>query len=122
MTNFGVEFTNLFTITNMPIKRFADDLIRSGEYIKYMELLVNNFNVNTIDGLMCKNTINIAWDGKLFDCDFNGALEIPLKNNKTIFDIESTDDLFNVDIASDKHCFGCTSGSGSSCGGALVNK
>lgn len=104
----------------MPIKRFADDLIRKGEYVQYMELLVNNFNSNTINGLMCKNTINIAWNGEIFDCDFNGALELPIKSKKTIFNIESVDELFNQDIVSGKHCFGCTSGSGSSCGGALI--
>jgi radical SAM/Cys-rich protein len=117
---FGVKFTNLLTITNMPIKRFADDLIRKGEYIKYMELLVNSFNPQSIEGLMCKNTLNVAWDGKLFDCDFNGALDLPIKSKKTIFDIERVEDLDDKEISTDKHCFGCTAGQGSSCGGALV--
>lgn len=117
--NFGIVFNNLFTITNMPIKRFADDLYKQNKYVDYMEMLVNNFSPNTVDGLMCRNTINIQWDGKLYDCDFNGALEIGMKTPLTIWDIESTEDLKDLEIAIDKHCYGCTAGFGSSCTGAI---
>jgi len=122
---FNIDFNNLYTITNMPIKRFADSLINSGEYTKYMELLVNNFNAATLSEVMCRNLISISWDGKLYDCDFNQMLDIPAaatKNgseNLTIWDIDSVDELINKPIEVDSHCFGCTAGAGSSCTGAL---
>jgi radical SAM/Cys-rich protein len=107
----GIEFNKLLTITNMPIKRFADDLFRTGEYKKYMELLINNFNKSTVKGIMCKNLISVAFDGSLYDCDFNQALEINLGafgNKKiTIWDIESFDDIQFKKIATKHHCFGC---------------
>ena len=104
----------------MPIKRFADDLYRVGEYTKYMDLLVNSFNGSTVEGLMCRNLVNVSYDGTLYDCDFNQALEIELGNKKTtIWDIRSIDDVNGKTIATDKHCFGCTAGAGSSCSGSL---
>jgi radical SAM/Cys-rich protein len=72
----GVRFSSLIAITNMPIKRFADDLLVAGKLGEYMELLSNSFNAATIDGLMCRNTMNVGWDGKVYDCDFNAALEV----------------------------------------------
>ncbi len=75
---YDVEFTRLFTITNMPISRFLDDLIRSGEYDRYMETLIGAFNPAAVAGLMCRTTLSVGWDGRLFDCDFNQMLELPL--------------------------------------------
>jgi len=117
----NIEFNDLLTITNMPIKRFADDLLKFGEYAKYMELLVNNFNKNTVKGLMCRNLISISWDGTMYDCDFNQALEMKVPSEKTtIWDVKTLDELLGQRIATDKHCFGCTAGTGSSCSGALA--
>ncbi|KAL0487072.1 hypothetical protein AKO1_000985 [Acrasis kona] len=116
--NYDIVFNDLYTITNMPIKRFADDLYRDNKYIEYMDLLLNKFNSSTVEGVMCKNTVNVQWDGKIYDCDFNGALELS-SSKKTIWDIDNLDELTNRTIATDKHCYGCTAGSGSSCGGAL---
>lgn len=110
--NFGVLFNSLFTITNMPIKRFADFLHRRDELKDYMELLVRNFNPDTIDTLMCRDMISVGYDGKLFDCDFNQQLGYGL-HDLTVFDIESFD-LREYGIRSDNHCFGCTAGMGSS--------
>eukprot|EP01102_Stenamoeba_stenopodia_P005048 TRINITY_DN1554_c0_g1_i1.p1 TRINITY_DN1554_c0_g1~~TRINITY_DN1554_c0_g1_i1.p1 ORF type:complete len:208 (-),score=53.26 TRINITY_DN1554_c0_g1_i1:76-699(-) len=118
--HLDIDFNTLLTITNMPIKRFADDLYRMGEYEKYMELLVNNYNKDTVNGLMCKNLVNVAWDGSLFDCDFNQALEMPLAGGKTLWNINSFDDIKGKAIATGIHCYGCTAGSGSSCSGAVV--
>jgi len=128
-TEFGIEFNSLFTITNMPIKRFADFLYRRGELQKYMELLVRNFNPGAVAGVMCTNTVSVRWDGQLFDCDFNQQLDIPTTGNPipganskplTVYDLKSTDDLQQVRIAIDNHCFGCTAGMGSSCQGATA--
>lgn len=124
-THFGIEFTNLFTITNMPIKRFADFLYRRGELEEYMSLLVRNFNLSTVPGLMCINHCSVSWAGNIFDCDFNQQLDLPFAHNKagkqlSVFDIESTNDLLQYKIAVDSHCFGCTSGKGSSCQGATI--
>lgn len=117
--SFGIEFSNLYTITNMPISRFAHSLHRDGKYVEYMELLVNSFNPQTIDGLMCTELISIGWDGQLYDCDFNQMLEIGAPAARTIWDIDSCADVSATTIATANHCFGCTAGAGSSCGGAL---
>mmetsp|Transcript_24255 Transcript_24255/g.27044 ORF Transcript_24255/g.27044 Transcript_24255/m.27044 type:complete len:592 (+) Transcript_24255:266-2041(+) len=118
--NFGILFNSLYTITNMPIKRFADFLHRRGELEEYMELLVRNFNADTLTELMCLDTINIAWDGKIYDCDFNQQLGYSIgvdsihQGGKTVFDIDSLDELQETKIRTDNHCFGCTAGMGSS--------
>lgn len=118
--NFGILFDQLYTITNMPIKRFADFLHRRGELAEYMDLLVRNFNPDTVEELMCLNTINIGWDGKIYDCDFNQQLGYSVgvdsihRGGKTVFDIDSLDELRDVRIRTDNHCFGCTAGMGSS--------
>ena len=118
---FKITFNNLLTITNMPIKRFAHELIRDGEYESYMSLLVNNFNSATIPDLMCRHLISVAHDGTIYDCDFNQALEIvPPGPTRTIFDVDDLSVFTNDSIATADHCFGCTSGAGSSCGGALT--
>jgi radical SAM/Cys-rich protein len=121
---FGIEFHRLLTITNMPIKRFAHLLERTGQYQAYMSLLVNHFNPNTVPELMCRSLLSVGWDGRLFDCDFNQMLEIELgtardTGARTVWDVTSLDGLVGGRIATGSHCFGCTAGSGSSCGGAL---
>jgi radical SAM/Cys-rich protein len=118
--NFGVVFNHLFTITNMPIKRFAHMLERDGLVEQYMQLLIDSFNVQAAQAVMCTQMISVGWDGKLYDCDFNQMLEIPLKSQaKTIWDISSFSAI-DRDIAFANHCFGCTAGAGSSCTGALL--
>lgn len=113
---FGIVFSHLFTMTNMPIKRFADFLWRRGELEDYMALLVRNFNVNTVDSLMCRDTVSIGWDGAVYDCDFNQQLGLGIAKTPglSVFDIETTDDLHKLPLAFDNHCFGCTAGMGSS--------
>ncbi|KAG7348108.1 radical SAM/Cys-rich domain protein [Nitzschia inconspicua] len=126
--NFGILFDQLFTITNMPIKRFADFLHRRGELEEYMELLVRNFNPDTVPQLMCLDTVSVSWDGRIYDCDFNQQLGYAVgvdsihRGGKTVFDIESLDDLMNLPIRTDNHCFGCTAGMGSSCQGATAQE
>ncbi len=118
---FGIEFNHLFTITNMPIKRFLNQLRQENKYEEYMALLLNNFNPTTAKSVMCRSLISIGWDGKIYDCDFNQMLEIPAGGkNHTIWDIESFDQINNQPIAFGDHCYGCTAGAGSSCGGKLV--
>lgn len=118
---FDIEFNHLYTITNMPIKRFLDDLIRQDKLESYTELLENNFNFSTLESLMCRSLLSVSYNGYIYDCDFNQMLDLEVKNNlKTIWDINTFDKVFekqNINTAS--HCYACTAGSGSSCGGAL---
>jgi radical SAM/Cys-rich protein len=118
----GIEFNRLFTITNMPIKRFASDLARCGKQREYMALLVNHFNPAAVHGLMCRSLVSVGWDGRLYDCDFNQMLEIemPRPMPRTIHELGSLEDLERAAIATASHCFGCTAGAGSSCGGETV--
>jgi radical SAM/Cys-rich protein len=117
--NFGIEFNQLFTITNMPIKRFAEFLLREGREESYMALLTNHFNPATVDKLMCRDLVSIGWDGKIYDCDFNQMLDLETPSGKTIWEISSFAELANSSVATGSHCFGCTAGAGSSCGGSL---
>ncbi len=118
---FNIEFDNLFTITNMPIKRFLRDLERSGKLTEYMELLANSFNPTAAEGVMCRNLVSVSWNGELFDCDFNQMLELPLgAGKKTIWDISSFDELDKKQIAFANHCYACAAGAGSSCSGTLI--
>jgi radical SAM/Cys-rich protein len=118
---FGVRFDRLIALTNMPIKRFAHDLLRSGRYDEYMSLLVENFNPGTLHGLMCRSLVSVDHAGRLFDCDFNQALDLALRGPaRTIWQIDRISDLVGAEIATGPHCFGCTAGAGSSCGGALA--
>lgn len=118
---FGIVFNRLLTLTNMPIKRFAHELHRDGQYEAYMALLVDHFNEDNVSSLMCRSMISVGHDGAIWDCDFNQALELPTPGpRRTIFDIEDLADLEGDRIATASHCFGCTSGAGSSCGGALL--
>ena len=119
--NFGVVFDRLLTITNMPIARFANQLTAAGNHSAYMSLLVNHFNPATVDALMCRDLVSIGWDGRLYDCDFNQMLEIPLGAGvHTIWDIEDVGEIAGARIATGSHCFGCTAGAGSTCGGAIA--
>jgi radical SAM/Cys-rich protein len=112
---YDIEFNSLYTLTNMPISRYLDFLIRSGDLENYMEQLVNAFNPATVDGLMCRTTLSVSWDGRLYDCDFNQMLDLGLgpKLPTTIFEA-SLDKLVNRVIQIGQHCFGCTAGLGSS--------
>lgn len=117
----GVFFNSLFCITNMPISRFLEYLIVSGNYESYMERLVNAFNPSAAMGVMCRNTISVGWDGWLFDCDFNQMLDLKVDaaGSNHIRDFDSII-LNSRDIVLKRHCFGCTAGAGSSCGGNTV--
>lgn len=118
--NFDINFNNLLTITNMPINRFSEALKREGKYDEYNNILVENFNPDTAKNVMCKSLLSISWEGKIYDCDFNQALDLSLKSKEiTIFDIEKFSDV-EKEITFDNHCYACTAGSGSSCTGALV--
>ncbi|HLK86637.1 MAG TPA: arsenosugar biosynthesis radical SAM (seleno)protein ArsS [Candidatus Binataceae bacterium] len=123
----GVRFNRLLTIANMPIARFAHQLEQWNKYADYMGLLVNHFNPGTVEGLMCRALVSIGWDGRLYDCDFNQMLELPLgarggKPTPTIWDFDDLGALADERIATGAHCFGCTAGAGSSCGGALLTQ
>ena len=118
---FGIAFDRLITITNMPIKRFAHALAREGQAEAYQALLVNHFNPATVSGLMCRDTLSVGWDGRVYDCDFNQMLELPLgEGSATIFELDDLGRLTGAPIATADHCFGCTAGAGSSCGGSLA--
>jgi radical SAM/Cys-rich protein len=118
--DFGIIFNKLYTITNMPITRYAKYLKALNQLEAYTELLINNFNPHTLDGLMCRNTLNISWDGKLYDCDFNQMLGMSMRDAQplTVFTV-SKNDLESRQILIANHCFACTAGAGSSCQGAL---
>jgi radical SAM/Cys-rich protein len=117
----GIVFDRLLTITNMPIKRFLEDLRRSGNEERYMAKLVEAFNPAAVPSLMCRNLVSVDWTGRLFDCDFNQMLELGVAP-----DLAQTIDALDLEsfagrrIVTDAHCFGCTAGAGSSCGGAVV--
>lgn len=118
---YDIEFTRLFAITNMPISRFLEFLVDSGNLDGYMEKLSAAFNPAAVDGLMCRTTLSVGWDGRLYDCDFNQMLELGVHESApaTIFDA-TTARLAGRPIMTAPHCFGCTAGAGSSCGGATV--
>ncbi|MES2469999.1 MAG: arsenosugar biosynthesis radical SAM (seleno)protein ArsS [Verrucomicrobiota bacterium] len=117
---YGIVFTRLFTITNLPIARFAADLRETGQWDSYMDLLADNFNPATVDGLMCRSTISIGMAGEVFDCDFNQMLRMQLRHGKELFLWDVTpESIGQCDILTANHCLGCTAGAGSSCGGAL---
>ncbi len=118
---FGIRFTRLLTITNMPIGRFQETLRQRNEDGEYFRLLRKSFNLETVDGLMCRTQISVAWDGSLYDCDFNLALGYSMNHGAPDhidgFDLSS---VASRRIVTGSHCFGCTAGCGSSCGGALL--
>ena len=117
---FDIYFDNLFTLTNMPIKRFHHYLKRNNSLKSYMNLLIENFNAAAALNIMCKNLISISWDGNIYDCDFNQMLELPITGKyNNILKINSLNQITKK-IVLESHCFGCTAGAGSSCGGSLV--
>ncbi|MQA90312.1 MAG: radical SAM/Cys-rich domain protein [Gemmatimonas sp.] len=118
---YGIEFNHLYTITNLPISRFLDFLETEGRTHEYLEQLATAFNPAAAAGVMCRNTLSVAWDGKLYDCDFNQMLELPVSPRapRTIFEFDQRR-LEERQIALGPHCFGCTAGGGSSCGGAIA--
>jgi radical SAM/Cys-rich protein len=120
-TKYGVVFNRLFTITNMPISRFLDDLLRSGRYDAYMQKLIDAFNPVTIAGVMCRTTLSVGWDGQLYDCDFNQMLDLHLASGlpQNIRDFD-TQQLGQRAIVTGQHCYGCTAVCGSGCQGAIV--
>ena len=119
--NHGLVFNNLFTITNMPISRYLDYLIKSGNYESYMERLVNSYNPSAAENVMCKFTLSVSWDGYLYDCDFNQMLEMRVNHGAPThiknFDVSR---LEGREIMTGQHCYGCTAGAGSSCGGEIA--
>jgi radical SAM/Cys-rich protein len=121
-SGYEIEFNNLFAITNLPISRFLEYLVRSNNYEAYMEKLINAYNPSAAENVMCRNTISISWDGYIYDCDFNQMLNLKAdvaKSHQHLsdFNLESLNSRF---IVVDQHCFGCTAGAGSSCGGSVV--
>src|SRR3990172_3577638 len=120
-TRYSISFNHLFTITNMPIKRFLDYLQRSGNEQRYMHKLVEAFNPETVEGLMCRNLVSVDWTGRLYDCDFNQMLDLTVTEElpQMIADFYPLQ-FANRPIVTGSHCFGCTAGTGSSCGGALM--
>ncbi|TAN07178.1 MAG: radical SAM/Cys-rich domain protein [Rhodanobacteraceae bacterium] len=119
--HFGIVFNHLFTITNMPIKRFLHLLDREDRTEQYMQTLLDAFNPQAAMNVMCRNLLSVSWDGQLYDCDFNQALELPLGGRRrTLWDIRNLAEVERGPIAFADHCFGCTAGAGSSCGGVLT--
>jgi radical SAM/Cys-rich protein len=118
---FDIDFNNLYSITNLPVSRFLDYLLNSGNYEDYMSELANAFNPIAAEGVMCRNMVSVGWDGYLYDCDFNQMLDLKLNhgapNHIKDFDWQK---VLNREIIINQHCFGCTAGAGSSCGGATT--
>ncbi len=117
--DFGIEFNRLFCLANLPIARFGAQLRRENGLNSYLELLEHSFNHATLDGLMCRTTFNVGWNGELFDCDFNAMLRLQRADAPFVWDV-GADGLDGQPIALGNHCLGCTAGAGSSCGGALA--
>ncbi len=119
---FGVGFDNLYTITNMPISRFLDFLERSGNLERYMDVLVQSFNPGAAGSVMCRSYLSVGWDGVLYDCDFNQMLDLPVGFGapQTLSELLESGDLHRR-VRTDRHCFGCTAGAGSSCAGAVAD-
>jgi radical SAM/Cys-rich protein len=121
VTQYGITFNHLYTITNMPISRFLEFLMESGNYEGYMERLANAFNPGAAAGVMCRYTLSVGWDGTLYDCDFNQMLDLPLDfGSPTHIRDFNASNLHARRILIGNHCYGCTAGAGSSCGGAVT--
>lgn len=120
-SGYNLDFNNLFAITNLPISRFLDYLIQSNNYEGYMEKLVNAFNPSAAANVMCRNTISVSWDGFLYDCDFNQMLDLKVADNAPQHISAFNEQVLNNrSIVLNQHCYGCTAGAGSSCGGATA--
>lgn len=118
--DFGIQFHNLFAITNLPISRFLDYLIASDNYEDYMYSLVEAYNPSAVSNVMCTNTLSVSWDGYLFDCDFNQMLNLPVNSKVKHIADYNQDLLANRNIVISQHCYGCTAGAGSSCQGVVA--
>jgi len=121
---FGIIFNRLYCLSNMPITRYATHLKLRGEYEQYMEVLESSFNASTLDQVMCRDLISIGWEGTIYDCDFNQMLDLPIRDAEgKAFNIStlSVDQVKHLPITVGNHCYACTAGSGSSCGGALLS-
>jgi radical SAM/Cys-rich protein len=117
---YGIEFTQLYTITNQPISRFAEDLGQQGKWNEYLELLDSSFNPATVEGLMCRATLSVGWRGEIYDCDFNQMLAMQIRNSKPLYLWDVTPGMIEgATIQTGFHCLACTAGCGSSCTGAL---
>jgi radical SAM/Cys-rich protein len=122
---FGIEFHHLLALNNMPIERFASFLRQNGQYQAYMSLLVNHFSARNVPRLMCRSLVSVGWEGSLYDCDFNQMLEFGITRATgspalTLWNVESFSGWSGQSITTGSHCFGCTAGAGSGCGGALA--
>ncbi len=117
---YGVTFNSLYCITNMPIGRYLDYLISSGNYEEYMQTLVNSFNPCAAKEVMCKTQISVDWQGFLYDCDFNQMLDLKVNSGSPDQIKNWSPTLLNRYIETRNHCYGCTAGAGSSCGGATT--
>ena len=115
--DYGIEFTRLFAITNNPIGRFEDFLRRTGNYDRYMKRLYDAFNPAALEGMMCRFQLSVGWDGKLYDCDFNQPLNLTIDGPQNISELH---EIHRRKIRFGNHCYACTAGSGSSCGGTTV--
>lgn len=118
--NFNIHFNNLFAITNVPISRFLEYLVKSNKYEEYMETLLNSFNPQAATNVMCKNSISVGWDGYLYDCDFNQILELKVGVKAQHLSNFNLNELDKRNIIVNKHCYACTAGAGSSCGGTIA--
>jgi len=119
---YGIQFNSLFVITNLPISRFLDYLIETDNYDKYMQELSSAFNPGTLEGLMCRSTLSISWDGYIYDCDFNQMLDLKSQIRENHISDFNAEALLNRKVVLNQHCYGCTAGAGSSCGGEIVHK
>lgn len=120
-TQYGIVFNQLYTMVNMPIQRFGSTLMSKGLFDDYMGALLSSYNPDTLDDVMCRELISVDWQGYVFDCDFNQMLDLPLADQGAIHISQlTTQTLEGRAIATRQHCYGCTAGQGSSCGGALA--
>lgn len=117
LKDYGIVFNQLFAMSNLPVQRFGSQLISKGLFNDYMQLLKDNFQAQNLTQVMCKNTLSVDWQGYVYDCDFNQMLQLPLAGEKT--HIKDVTDINENPITTLQHCYGCTAGQGSSCGGAI---
>jgi radical SAM/Cys-rich protein len=120
MEQYSISFNDLYTITNLPISRFLEFLVKSGNYEGYMEKLISSYNPAAAKNVMCRNTISVSWDGLIYDCDFNQMLDLPVSCEADHIENFNLETLLKREIVTKKHCFGCTAGAGSSCGGSTT--
>ena len=120
-SRYGIIFNNLYTLTNMPIKRFGSTLISKGTFVEYMDLLKGAYQNTNLQTVMCRSLVSVDWQGYVYDCDFNQMLELPLidKGKRMHLNDITNENIDKRDIMIADHCYGCTAGQGSSCGGAL---